>query len=416
MSDAVYVSPEQLRIGLYIRLELDWTSHPFTFSSFRIKSQAQIDTLKLLGLEKIRVIPSRCTAPPLDLKSIDPTTTLAAEGGLQRSISAQIDEKKLRLAQVAAQQHVLQTCEKKYFEASRAVKSLQRHILSRPSMAREEASAVIDSMVDSMLTQKEVAIHLVSERHGGESSYQHALNVAVLAMMLGRQLTLSRKDMRLLGLGALLHDVGKLQATTPPNVDRHVEDGVDIGRSMEMTSDVLRIIQQHHEYVDGSGPQGQPGNKQSMLAKIVCIANTYDNLCNHADPHAALTPYEALVAMFSQQRERFEPMPLTLFIRSMGVYPPGSLVQLSNNAIGLVIAVNAAQPLKPCVVIYDPATPRHQALIVDLHSDPSLHIAKCLRAAHLPPQVAEYLKPHKRMSYFVDAPLPDINHLNVRMA
>ncbi|WP_374701378.1 HD-GYP domain-containing protein [Chitinimonas sp. BJB300] len=80
---------------------------------------------------------------------------------------------------------------------------------------------------------------------------------------------------------------------------------------------------QHHEHIDGSGyPHSLRGEEILPLSKIVCIANTYDNLCNRPNPKDSLTPYEALAMMFSQLRARFEPPPLGLFIRCMGVYPP----------------------------------------------------------------------------------------------
>ena len=87
----------------------------------------------------------------------------------------------------------------------------------------------------------------------------------------------------------------------------------------------------------------------------------------------------------------------------MGVYPPGTLVQLSNNALGLVMAVNSSKPLKPTVLIYDPSIPKHEAVILDLEQEAELNIIKSIRPAQLPQQVFTYLNPRKRMTYYCDA-------------
>jgi hypothetical protein len=140
------------------------------------------------------------------------------------------------------------------------------------------------------------------------------------------------------------------------------------------------------------------------------IVNAYDNLCNRPNPKDSLTPYEALAQMFSQGRARFDAQPLSVFIRSMGVYPPGTLVQLSNNALAMVMQVNASQPLKPCVLVYDPSVARHEAVILDLEEEPDLSIVRSIRPAQLPQPVFDYLNPRKRMTYFLHASQQGVSH------
>lgn len=420
MATATYIKPEQLRVGLYVRLDLDWVAHPFTFSSFLLKSQDQVDTLKSLGLEQIRIIPARSTVDPLPAQAQpdEAVSEAAPAPSVSPAIQATLDAKIARLERVAQQRQVINECEKKFQMTARAVRNVTRNAFARPQESMQEASQVVDGMLDSMMTDRDIAIHLVNDKVAGEDVYQHVLNVAVLAMMLGKQQGLSRDDMRHLGLGALFHDIGKLQV--PENIvrktepltlpeqdmlDRHVLFGLDTGKKMELPAETLTIILQHHEFVDGSGfPRCLKGPELTALSKIVSIVNAYDNLCNKPNPAESLTPYEALVLMFSQHRARFDAAPLTLFIRCMGVYPPGTLVQLSNNALGLVMAVNASQPLKPCVLIYDPNTPKHEAVILDLDTEPELQIIKSIRAAQLPQQVFDYLNPRRRMTYYFDTP------------
>ncbi|WP_374349458.1 HD-GYP domain-containing protein [Chitinimonas sp.] len=412
-SDPVYIRPEQLCIGLYVRLELDWTAHPFTFNQFKIKNQGQIDTLRALGLERIRIDPKRGDAQPLP----PPTEPAPVAAGPSEAQLAAIAAKKARVEKLAKHRMALNECERKFNGAAKAVKSITRNLFARPEESMKEAKALVQDLVDSMLTERDIAIHLMNDKMGSEDAYFHQLNVAVLGLMVGKQLQLGRDELTELGIGAMFHDIGKVElpekllmktdSLSPSEQDlmmRHVEYGLDIGKKLGLGPEALAIVFQHHEHVDGSGyPHGLSGEGILPLSKLVAIVNTYDNLCNRPNPRDSLTPYEALSVMFAQYRGRFEAKPLGVFIRCMGVFPPGSLVQLSNNALGLVMAVNSNKPLKPTVMIYDPAVPKHEAIILDLEEEEELTIVKSIRPALLPQQVFNYLNPRKRMTYFCDS-------------
>jgi putative nucleotidyltransferase with HDIG domain len=236
-------------------------------------------------------------------------------------------------------------------------------------------------------------------------------------MILGRELKLPAELVRMIGIGALFHDVGlsnipaKIVNNPGPltKVERefremHCAYGLEIGKQAGLPPAVLEIIIQHHEHADGSGyPRRLKGDSIDVLARVVGLVNAYDDLCNPVSVAQALTPHEALSQIFSQQRSHYDARLLKLFIRFMGVYPPGTVVGLSNEAIGLVIAVNAARPLKPKLMIYDPQIPRHEALILDLEDEPDINIAKALRPSQLLPEVCDYLGPRRRVSYYFDA-------------
>jgi hypothetical protein len=129
------------------------------------------------------------------------------------------------------------------------------------------------------------------------------------------------------------------------------------------------VIAQHHEHADGSGfPAGLNSDRMTMAARIVALVNRYDNLCNPRLPARALTPHEALSLLFAQGRSKFDTSILGAFIKMMGVYPPGSTVQLTDDRYATVVAVNSSRPLKPSVLVHDPAVPREEALVLDLES------------------------------------------------
>ncbi|MBU6465920.1 MAG: HD-GYP domain-containing protein, partial [Burkholderiales bacterium] len=132
--------------------------------------------------------------------------------------------------------------------------------------------------------------------------------------------------------------------------------------------------------------------------------NTFDNHCNRTNPDDSLTPFEALSMMFKQQRHLFDPVPLNMFIRCMGVYPPGTLVKLSDESLGMVISINSGKPLRPSVLIHDPGVPKNEAIILDLSQETDIEISASLKPSQLSPEAYDYLSPRKRMSYFFDTP------------
>ena len=107
--------------------------------------------------------------------------------------------------------------------------------------------------------------------------------------------------------------------------------------------------------------------------------------------------------MFAKLRTKFDSRLLQIFVRCLGVYPPGTVVQLSNGVIGMVATINTAKPMRPMVVVYDQEIPKEEALLVDLEADAEVNIAKALRPGQLPREIYTYLNPRKQVSYYFDA-------------
>jgi putative nucleotidyltransferase with HDIG domain len=271
-----------------------------------------------------------------------------------------------------------------------------------------------------MLGDPESSIRLLTEAAGDRGS-AHALNVTVLSLLLGRLLGLAEPELLALGLGALLHDIGKIDLPDRVRVlDSHFTDterrlyedhvglGVAHARCMGVEAGVLLVVAQHHEATDGSGfPQHLKLDKLSQGALIVALVNRYDNLCNPALAACTLTPHEALSLLYAQGQRRFDTRLLGAFVRMMGVYPPGSVVQLSDGRYALVTSVNAGRLLKPCVLVHNPRVPRDEALVLNLEREPALSIRRSLKPVQLPREVHQYLAPGQRVAYFFDtAPVP----------
>ena len=409
------ISIDQVRVGLYIRLE-DWMDHPFLFNSFKIRNEKQLHTLRALGIQHVIYVRDKSDLPPLPPPKADAPPPPPPEPDPE--VAAMWQAKKERREKLTHQREALGRCEKKFTSGVGTVKSMLRNLFSRPAESIAQAQALVSDMVDSLLDEKDVVLHLMNAKTGDENAYYHALNVTMLALILGKEAELSADDMRSLGLGTLLHDMGKekvpsqilLKKTPWTNAERnfyqqHVLYGVEMARPLpEMTAGALEVIAMHHELMDGSGFPGKlKGERIGRFARIACIANTFDNYCNRVNMADSMTPAEAISHMFRRENGKYDAGLMQHFIRCMGVYPPGSVVQLSDGTIGLVMSVNPGQLLHPSLLIYDPDVPKEEALWLDLSECQDLKVEKTLRPAELDKEVFEYLEPRTRVSYYSDS-------------
>jgi hypothetical protein len=137
------------------------------------------------------------------------------------------------------------------------------------------------------------------------------------------------------------------------------------------------------------------------LARLVSLADRYDNLCNPFDIKQAKTPAETITHLFKKESARFQPEMLQAFVKTLGIFPAGSFVALSNEAIGLVVESNSADILHPLLMMYDREIPRAEAILLDLR-DTDLTVASAISPAILPLEVIEYLAPRGRVDYYVN--------------
>lgn len=411
------ITVEQLKPGVFIRLErTSWFDHPFLFSSFKIRDTAQIALLKRLGIETVICVPEKSDVLPARPKE-GPAQDEHVEELSQDAIDTLWEIKRERTRRLREKKKHIAKCEVRFNKCIREFDNILKGVLGGNYHAVEEALGFVERLNVYFLEDRESTLHLMNVMDTDEAAYSHPMNVAVLSMMVGKEAELDREQMTSLGMGALFHDIGKtglprkllkkrsgLSKPEQELIDRHPLMGADLLAEIEIfPKAALDVVAHHHERMDGSGaPEGLQGNEIDALSRIVAIANTYDNHCNHPDPDQSLTPYLALSYMFGQQKQLFDVEMLALFIRCLGVYPPGTVVELSNGAIGMVMSVNPKNQLNPSVVLYDEEVPKKEALIVDLADEPDLRVEKSIRLGHLPDEVLDYLSPRSRITYFVD--------------
>jgi HD-GYP domain-containing protein (c-di-GMP phosphodiesterase class II) len=411
----------QLQIGMFIELDLGWMSHPFPTGSFKISSLKQIEIIRGLGLQRVRYLPKKSERSPESPvagagESVsDGSVTDDAESAPTDTEAEALRPRKQRSNLLNAQQRDLIVCERRFGEAIRQYKLVIEQLDLKPRSAMEQSLGLVNAFVSEMLGQGESIIRLLSEGMGDKAA-MHPVNVTIVSLLLGKSLGLSQSDMVDLGMAAFLHDIGKTQL--PDRVrwleenfssaeyklyQEHVPQGITLAQRMELSAGAVQAIAQHHELIDGSGfPARLRGERLSVPAKILALVNRYENLCNPSRPAAAITPHDALALIFAQLKTRFDSVALSAFIRMMGVYPPGSVVQLVDERFAIVVSVNSSRPLKPRVIVYEPGISKHEALILDLEQAPNIGIRRSLKPSALPKAAMDYLSPRQRICYFFE--------------
>ncbi|EGB16169.1 metal dependent phosphohydrolase [Pseudodesulfovibrio mercurii] len=412
------ISVDQLRPGVFIRLEkTGWFEHPFLFSNFKVRDADQIALIRSLGITHVFCVPEKSDVLPSAPDKPDKAAPPAAQPVPREVIDHLWEVKKERARRLKQKKERIALCEKRFNTCIKTFNDILKGVVAGRAEAAAAATDFVARLTDYFLGDRESTLHLMNVVDRGESTYSHPMNVAVLSMIVGKEARLSEAEMTVLGLGALFHDIGKEhlpkkllkkrgELTRPEQelLERHPVQGAAMLAAVDVfPRGAALVVAQHHERMDGSGfPQGLKADRIDRLARMVAIADAYDNHCNRPDPMDSLTPYLALSYMFGQQKHLFDVELLALFIRCLGVYPPGTVVELSNGEVGMVMAVNPRNQLNPSVMLYDPDVPKKEALIVDLADEPDLRVEKSIRLAQLSPDMFEYLSPRTRITYYVD--------------
>lgn len=414
------ITLDQLQIGLYIQMPVRWRNHPFLFSHFKIKTDAQLTILRRLKLPYVLYLEEKSDTQPLPKPEVP-----EAEEGDDEDFEANLvedqlwKEKQERIERLQKHRKEINACEKQYSQSVNAIKSVMKEVQARPLQAAQEANQLVENIADSIMQQSDLILHLMNDKNSEENIYFHSLNVSVLSMLLAKEAGYSAEEVKTVGVAGLFHDIGQIKIpnailhkdgplTKPEQhlLELHPRYGVEFAQKIpDLDKDIIAIIAQHHEYLDGSGyPKQLQGDEIHKLARVVAIANSYDNHCNHLKPEKSLPPSVALSYMFKKQNKQLDASLLALFIKHLGIYPPGTVVKLSNDMIGLVISVNTASILHPCVLLYDPNIPKNEASIFDMQDDKDIAIVSSIRPSQLPTEVYEYLSPRTRVSYYFSNP------------
>lgn len=377
------VPVDLLRWGLYVtELDRPWIETPFLFQGFRIVSDEELRTLR----EYCRVVvieAERSDAAAMDALRADlaqrgeETVAVPASPAAGSAAVEGPGERERRKSAGVLSEDRLYPDRKRFGTLVRAAfvrrRKMRRAVddaLEQVRMGRlvdlPKTRAAVESVIDVVVEDASAALWLTNLRNRHEYTAIHSVNVCVLTLALGVHLGLERGLLERLGLGALLHDVGKVR--TPPDlldkpgpltaaefeiVKRHAQDGHDIvAQSGTVPSEALDIIRLHHERLGGQGyPRGLTGEDIPQHVRIVGLADTYDAMTSDRAYRDARAPDKALHDLYRDAPNSFGVDLVQEFIRCLGIFPVGSAVELDNDAVGVVVGARPGGGLWPVVLM-----------------------------------------------------------------
>jgi HD-GYP domain-containing protein (c-di-GMP phosphodiesterase class II) len=242
-------------------------------------------------------------------------------------------------------------------------------------------SQSVDQLLDDVLRNSTVLVHLSDIRTADNAAFVHAMNVCMLSTLIGLNMGLNMIQLKDLSIGALLHDIGKLNA---PEIEdgrtHHSWRGFEILKmKREYSLLIAHVAFQHHEAVDGNGvPRGITGDEIHTYAKIVAVANAYDNMLARNVGGRSLLPHEACEQLNAMSGVKLDHEVLTQFMRIVSIYPNGISVRLSNRRIGVVVGQHRGLPGRPVVRMIDKENDDPVAKEIDLAKHPTVFIEAVL--------------------------------------
>ena len=347
----------QLRPGMYVIAIASQTGAMEIAQTGLVTNRQQVDVLIRRGVLTVRVDLARSKLPGIE-QVVSPSPSHSA-GSARPAGSGEGRELKIR---------------RLYQEARELQGKFIRHLKAGEPIDITPLAAVAEEMVDTMFTHGDAMLCLARIRAKDAYLMEHSMNVAILLANFGRYLGLERNVLKELTLGGLLHDVGKIM--TPDEVlnkpgkltdeefgvmRQHVVHSYDIlSNTAGITPTMLEVAANHHERLDGTGyPQRLKGEQLSLYTRMSGIVDVYDAVTADRVYKQGMQPTQAFRVLLKGIDQHFDAELVTKFIKCMGVYPVGTLVQLSNQRLAVVMQRNEQQPLKPMVKVIYHATQRH---------------------------------------------------------
>lgn len=354
------INVHDLEQGMYVsELDRPWLESPFLFQGFLIDSDELLAQLKqtcefvYIDIEE-SIADIRPHLQTLSNSGSSPDKTDTFKEHKPESKDEQVDfYGQLRQAKII------------YDKTRSYIDTALDDVRLGGSVDTKQAKILVGEMAENIARSPNAMVWLTHLKNRDEYTAIHCMNVCILALSFGRYVGLERHELELLGLGALLHDIGKMyvpdEVLNKPGkltrdefeiIKRHPVDGHRLLVSKDDMPQVsLDIVLHHHERTDGTGyPAGLTDAQIHKLVKMASIVDVYDAITSDRCYHDGMSPYEGLKNMYNWIEGNFDPESMQQFIKCLGIYPIGSIVELNQGQIGVVVGINEETKLKPVIL------------------------------------------------------------------
>ncbi|WP_288352399.1 HD-GYP domain-containing protein [uncultured Marinobacter sp.] len=368
----------QLAIGMHVvRLDRPWEDTDFLLQGFILQTeedvlavQQQCETVIVEG--RVQVAPTTERQTPASRRKTSVKTG--------RSVAAQqpsaVSKRKVTYVNKVDASREMATARMHYADAKAMAKNIMSSLRLGRTLEMNQIHQVVDDCVDSVLRNDNALLLLTKIKNKDEYTAEHCINVSILSAAFAKHLGLLEGEIRTLALCGLLHDVGKMRiddeilnkpgALTPEEfavMKNHTTFGRDVLAALpRLAHAAVDVAYSHHERMDGKGyPRGLSGQQIPLFAKIVGLVDTYDAITSSRVYDKGRASMEALQIIHRNKGAQFDAELAVEFIRMVGVYPPGSIVEMTNGEVGIVVATHPTSKLKPRVLLVRDANKRPMA-------------------------------------------------------
>lgn len=413
MSQGKAIPIEQVRLGMYIvGLDRSWFHTPFFKHRWLLQREEDLARLKAYGISQVMIDPSRGLDVEPAVAPVRPTRSVDATPQPPQHTEAF----QARFEQEVAQARALRA------DARSAIERIFTDLKTGAPLDSQGLRTVVTAVLDR-LTDYPVAMLTLTQleqmKRLDTDLFAHAVDVCIFSLIVGRAHGLTDGSLEQLGLGALLHDIGETRL--PQNLlhkpGRHTEQDLALLRlhpriglavlsgTGPLPAITRAVIAEHHERMDGSGyPDGLRGSRISLPGQIVGLVDAYDAMASRRKGRPPLSPGQAVRQLFQLGlKHQYDRTLVEWLIQCLGVYPFGSLVELSTGERAVVYAVNQKERLKPCVKLITDAQgrPYAQPKLIDLAEarpdEPARAILRVLDAEVEQVDVRHYCEASTRM-------------------
>jgi HD-GYP domain-containing protein (c-di-GMP phosphodiesterase class II) len=370
------IPASKLKVGMHVHdLDCSWLQHPFVRNSFKIISDEQIQQILDAKITKLYIDTEKGfdattskKEPPKAKQVAEANVTYIADAQQEESGKTPLNIELKRAANIRK-------------AALQAVANIFEDIREGRPISLDMASMIVDDMVTSVISNSDALLGLTRIRKVDKYTLEHSVGVSILLITFGKYIGLTREELVDIGIGGLLHDIGK--ALTPPNIlnkpgrlspneyniiQKHVGFSQDLASELNDLSEVaLQVVTEHHERIDGSGyPHKIIGDNISLYGQMAAIVDFYDAITTDRVYCEAISQSAALKKLIDWGKEQFNQELVQRFIHCIGIYPIGLLVALSNGEFAVVIESSQQGLLLPKVRIIFNSVERRYIEVRDL--------------------------------------------------